>query len=179
MGLHRARGYWRNEPPYSLKMFRRDAEALFRERLDYLRSLETPSPERAAQALFRGLSGSKLADPEYAAKWSVLTRKRNCGLLLSALYCVAAHHDLDMTGVLAHRLLQGWVGRSISNRVLLRAFGQNGRTAASKSDDWQQLPALIEAHQVVVRQALVRERNRMQVARDTAWMTVRSEPRAH
>jgi hypothetical protein len=175
--LQRLRWYWGNEPPYSLRMYRRDAECLLRDRLDYLRSLETPVSERFAKSIFRGLSGSELADPEYASKWSVLSRKRNCGVLLSALYFVAAQHDLDMTVVLAHRLLQGWVGRSVSNRILIRAFGHTGRTAAPKSEDWPQVQALVATNGGHVQRALIREKGRMIAAREAAWSSVRDEPR--
>lgn len=116
---------------------------------------------------------SELADPSYAAQWPALARKRYCGVLLSSLYFVAALEKLDMTAVLAHRLLQGWTGRSISNRVLLRAFGHGDRTAATKSEDWPQVTALVDRYGELVRRALVREKMRVKHAREAAWVAVR------
>lgn len=164
--------------PYTIQEYRLDAEAVLRERLEYLRSLHTPAPERLAANLFRLLlSGSELADPAYSAKWSVLARKRYCGVLLSGLYLVASEQGLDMTTVLAHRLLRGWTGRSVSNRVLLRAFGQHDRTAATKSDDWPKVSQLVDDYGELVRRALIRERQRVQRVKDAAWMTVQQESR--
>jgi hypothetical protein len=177
MDLELLRRYWRNERPYCLASYRRDAEELLRERLEYLRSLETPQHERFAKALLRGLTGSELADPSYAAQWSALARRRYCGVLLSSLYFVASVEHLDMTAVLAQRLLQGFVGRSVSNRVLIRAFGQGGRTAADKSSDWDQMPVIVESYRSMVVHGLLREKDRMRVARDAAWSVVSNEPR--
>lgn len=128
------RSYWKREKPYTVTAYRSGAEALLSERLEYLRSLPIPVSERLAAKLFRLLTGSGLADPSYAAQWSALARKRYCGVLLSALYLVAALEKLGMTTVLAHRLLQGWTGRSISNRVLLRAIGHGYRTLRAEVD---------------------------------------------
>ena len=169
----RQRQYWKRGKPYTLKAYRAGAEALLSERLEYLRSLETPASERFAAKLYRLLTGSELADPSYAAKWSALARKRYCGVLLSSLYFVAAEQNLDMTTVLAHRLLQGWTGRSISNRVLLRAFGQEDRTAASKSEDWIRVEALIMQYSGFVKVALAREKHRVRQVKDLAWMKVK------
>ncbi|HDS1721454.1 hypothetical protein NPS53_08095 [Pseudomonas putida] len=171
--LHTYRLYWKHEKPYTIRAYRTDAEALLSERLEYLRTLLTPVSERLAAKLYRLLTGTELADPAYAAQWSAIARKRYCGVLLSALYYVAAEQDLDMTAVLAHRLLQGWTGRSISNRVLIRAFGHPDRTAATKSEDWIRVPALIEKYGAFARKALVREKLRVRVMKDSAWMTVR------
>lgn len=86
---------------------------------------------------------------------------------------MAAEQNLDMTTVLAHRLLQGWTGRSISNRVLLRAFGQEDRTAASKSEDWIRVEALIMQYSGFVKVALAREKHRVRQVKDLAWMKVK------
>lgn len=178
MELRRVRAYRRREIPFTLHEYRIRAEALLTERLEYLQSLHTPAQERAAERLFKALiDGSELADPAYAAKWSALSRKRYCGLLLSALYLVAAEHDLDMTTVLGHRLLRGWTGRSISNRTLIRAFGTPNRSAAGKSEDWAMVPALIKKYSKAVLQALVREKHRVRQVKDLAWLAVQKRAR--
>lgn len=176
MKLAAYRAFWKRVKPYTIRSYRTDAEDVLRERLEFLRSLHTPAPERLAANLFRLLlSGSELADPAYSAKWSVLARKRYCGLLLSSLYRVASEQDLDMTAVLAHRLLLGWTGRSVSNRVLLHAFGQHDRTAAEKSADWPLLDRIVDEYGESVRRGLIREKERVRRVKDLAWTKVKME----
>lgn len=45
------RQYWKRGKPYTLTTYRAGAEALLSERLEYLRSLETPASERFAAKL--------------------------------------------------------------------------------------------------------------------------------
>lgn len=80
-----------------------------------------------------------------------------------------------MTAVLAHRLLLGWTGRSVSNRVLLHAFGQHDRTAAEKSADWPLLDRIVDEYGESVRRGLIREKERVRRVKDLAWTKVKME----
>lgn len=100
--------------------------------------------------------------PVYAARWSALTRKRISGLLLVSLYVVADRHRVDMTSVYAHRLLKGWAGRSISNRTLLAAFGEWGRTAEEKTADWERLEQLVDEYRGMVQRVIRRDMIRIE-----------------
>jgi hypothetical protein len=55
------------------------------------------------------------------------------------------------------RLIEGWTGRSITNRTLIRAFGVEGRTAGAKSLDFEKLEELIEPYGPNVRKALLKD----------------------
>lgn len=96
----------------------------------------------------------------YAAKWSVLARKRKAGLLLVWLYYIAAKHQLDMTIVPAQKLLQGWANYSISNKTLIQAFSDPNRTASLKSVSWEQVEELIKIYRADVVMKLQRDREK-------------------
>ena len=122
---------------YSIINYEKDAEQLLRIRLAELneRGFGTPIQPVFTEGSF---------DPAYAAKWSALTRKLKAGFLIGELITFANDYELDMTPTLAMRICKGWVGRSVSNRELIKIFGSENRDASEKSADWPRLDELID-----------------------------------
>lgn len=161
----------REVKPYSLIDYRREAEQLIIERIDYIQRVNNtplPSVERA-QSYKRETGKPLMFEPAYGAKWSALTRKRKSGLLLLWLYYIAEQERLDMTMVLAQRLLEGVAGCSISNRVLKEAFSRSGRTAADKSQDWDQVDRIIQKYKPRVEKSLLRNQNKLADIKTKLW----------
>lgn len=123
---------------YSIENYEMDAERLLRGRLAELKERGFGTP---VEPVFS--EGSPF-DPSYAAKWSALTRKFKAGFLVNELISFANDQELDMTPTLAMRICKGWVGRSVSNRELIKIFGSENRDASEKSKDWPRLDELIE-----------------------------------
>ena len=153
--------------PYQLSDYRRDATKVILERLEWLRT----DPARVLRHPLDIPLGQKVPpeDPWYAAKWSALARKRKAGLLLLWLHYVNEKHQLDMTVVLAQRLLESWVGCSISNKTLIAAFGQKGRDAGSKSTSWPEKDNLKEMYRDKVKLCLKKDREKQQLIKETLW----------
>lgn len=129
---------------YTLADYERDAEALLRERLAELRT------RGMGLSIEPALRDGATFDPAYAAKWSALARKYKAGYLIQMLIKFAEDYDVDMTPTFGSRVLEGWVGRSVSNRMLIDVFGKEDRDASQKSADWHRLDELIELDKKVV-----------------------------
>lgn len=153
--------------PYTIEDYENDAEAILRERIAELRERGmglTVDPILKVGVAF---------DSKYASRWSVLTRKYKSGFLVQKLIDFAEKHDVDMTPTLAMRVLQGWVGRSISNRVLIDVFGNEGRDASNKSRDWHRLDELIEADKEAVVAEYEQCAAECKKAKERAWDKVK------
>ena len=151
--------------PYSLQDYSRDAKGLIN-----LLGQEIPKLKE-----LQDTGKAVLLDPRHAAKWSILARKRKAGLLLLWLYFVAEKHQLDMTIVFAQRLLEAWVGCSISNKTLIQAFGQRNRDAHSKSESWGQLNSLVDQYQEKVKNSLERDKKRRLSIKENHWERLKAE----
>ena len=163
-----------NVQPYSLNNYSIDAIYIIEERLNWLKANPVQREMLSIGILSEALetnNGTPL-EPKYAAKWSVIARKRKAGLLLLWLYYVADKHQLDMTIVLAMRMLQGWAGCSISNRTLIEAFGNRNRNASNKSTDWNQVEYLIEKYRESVLIKLHQDRAKQKLIKETLWKNI-------
>ena len=128
--------------PYTIKNYEADAEKLLRNRLAELKERGFGTPVEPA------FNEGSPFDPSYAAKWSALTRKLKAGFLIGELITFANDYELDMTPTLAMRICKGWVGRSVSNKELIKIFGSENRDASEKSADWPRLDELIDIDKV-------------------------------
>lgn len=153
---------------YSLSDYKRDAREIIYERLiGPTQPTPIPAPASATDD-----KGEKILDPVYAAKWSAIARKRKCGLLIVILYSVAKRHHIDMTSTLAKRILEGWLGHSMSNAVLVQVFSTSGRTAATKSDDWQDVIRIINLYKHHVIQALKNDKKKIKKIKQDLWAEI-------
>lgn len=159
--------------PYSLRDYRADAAQIIQGRLEDLKTDNYVDPEVNVVLSHIEKTGKiPFFEPEYGAKWSAISRKRKSGLLLLWLYYIADKESLDMTTVLAQRLLQGLAGCSISNRVLIESFGRSDRTAADKSQDWGQIDEIVKKYQDEVKASLSRNKNRLADIKSQLWLQV-------
>lgn len=161
--------------PYSLVDYRKDATKLIIERIKFLEELDDPSlPSAERIKAYKEETGKDLMfEPAYGAKWSALSRKRKSGLLLLWLYYIAVQERLDMTITLAQQLLKGTAGSSISTVTLNNAFGSRGRTAADRSQDWDQIDALIQKYKPLVQNSLLRNQNKLADIKAKLWNELR------
>lgn len=157
--------------PYSLRDYSRDAKEVIQNHLDWLRTNPIrPNANLGAMLSTLRTKGKTVPlDPYYAAQWSALARKRKAGLLLLFLYYVAKKHQLDMTTIFAQRLLIGWVDCSISNKVLITAFGDPNRDASNKSIDWPRLDELIIRYRDQVQDKLKHDRAKQKKIKEIHW----------
>lgn len=169
MNIDRIRNYYSRYKPYSLQDYTRDAKQLILNRINYNKY------ERDAAVPDQASINSIMAvmDPRHAAQWSVLSRKRKCGLMITTLYAVADEYDLDMTATMGLRLLQGMFGCAVDLRTLLTAFGEHGRTAADKSEDWEKVDVVIAQKKEWANQKLNQNRARLRKDKDLAWDLVK------
>ncbi|EMK1731232.1 hypothetical protein V8N76_004538 [Salmonella enterica] len=137
--------YMAKTRPYSMRRYEHEARELMLNRMAQVSA---------------GLSWPREGLSEYGAGWSTLARRRRIGVLITLLYTIAVKENIDMTSIYAHRLLQGMVGRSITNKVLNPAFGVHGRTAADKSADWDRLDEIVSRYRDVAQRALQRDKER-------------------
>ncbi|ENV52045.1 hypothetical protein L292_3159 [Acinetobacter junii CIP 107470 = MTCC 11364] len=169
---HSIHYYKSNVQPYLLYNYRQDAKTIIIARIAYLKT----NPVRPIPTLELQVGGKTIPhEPKYAAKWSSLARKRKAGLLLILLYYIADKHGLDMTSTLAQRLLEGWLGHSISNKLLIKAFGQTGRTAEDKTKDLDQLDELIGLYKNYAFDILQRDKRKMKLIKETLWNELNPE----
>lgn len=168
------RCYYQKVSPYSLHDYRQDVVQVISKQLLFLKMYPVRPVPRVQEIL---QTGAVILDPHYAAQWSALARKRKAGLLLLYLYYVAAQNQLDMTVILAQRLLEGWVSCSISNKVLIQAFGQHSRTAKDKSKDWEHLATLIERYQAQIRRMLLQDKLKMARIKQVEWARLNPNPK--
>lgn len=165
MNIDQMRNYYSRHKPYSLQDYTRDAEKLIFNRINYNKFDQQaliPDPSYTSSSM-------PVMDPQHAAQWSALSRKRKGGLMLVVLYTLAIKYDLDMTATMAHRMLQGLFGCSMSNRPLLLAFGEHGRTAADKSEDWEKIGTITAKERTWALKKLNQNRARLRKNKDTAW----------
>lgn len=160
---------------YTIEDYQTDAEQVYRDRIVELRHRTDLASEQVLAAMQQGVQIDTFFDPVYAAKWSTLTRKLKSGIILQYLVDIAESENLDMTAVLAQRLAKGWTDRSISNRKLIEVFGKPTRTAADKSEDFNNLDHLIETHKEAIQKALYNSQNQIEVAKEKAWEKVDRE----
>lgn len=62
------------------------------------------------------------------------------------LFKIADDEQLDLTAVLAGKLIKELTGRSMAMPMLLESFSSPGRTAANKSKDFQRIDELVEKY---------------------------------
>lgn len=148
---------------YTMDSYEKDAEQLARERLAELRD------RGMGLSVMPVFDDKTVFDPSYAAKWSVLTRKYKAGFLIQKLLDFGEDHDVDMTPTLAMRVLQGWVGRSISNRALIDVFGVEHRDASQKSVDWPRLDDLIAIDKEDVQREYAKCSAQCKEAKERVW----------
>lgn len=165
MNITRIRNFYTRYKPYSLQDYTQDAQKLILNRINYNKY------DREALVPDPGYINSIMTvqDPQHAAQWSALSRKRKSGFMLMVLYVLASEYELDMTATLGQRMLQGLFGCSISNRTLLDAFGEHGRTAADKSEDWKKIGTIIAEKRAWANKKMNQNRARVRKNKDTAW----------
>lgn len=165
MNIEKMRDFYTRHKPYSLQDYTKDAEQLIFNRINYHKydheSL-VPDPSYLHDTM-------AVMDPQHAAQWSALSRKRKAGLMLVVLYTLAIEYELDMTATLAHRMLQGLFDCSTSNKTLIAAFGEHGRTAADKSEDWERIGTIIAKKRPWAMKKLNQNRARVRKNKDMAW----------
>lgn len=167
-----------NVSPYSLQNYSRDAKKVIKDHLDWLRTDPVRRNSSLGAVLNELNQTGKITplDPFYAAQWSSLARKRKAGLLLLCLYNVAEKHQLDMTIVFAQKLLKGWADCSISNKTLIKAFGDPDRDASSKSLNWSELEELINTYRDYVLNKLHRDKEKQKAIKDLLWAKLNVKP---
>lgn len=74
---------------------------------------------------------------------SAATKRYKRQIALDYLRTIKVDRDLDVTPTLAYRLIIGWLGRGVSKQMLLDMFGEKGRTAANKSENFLYIDELI------------------------------------
>ena len=74
-----------------------------------------------------------------------------------------------MTTIFAQRLLIGWVDCSISNKILITAFGDPNRDASNKSMDWPRLDELIINYRDQVQDKLKHDRAKQKTIKEMHW----------
>jgi len=154
---------------YTLKHYEADAEQLAKERIAELRS------RGMGVSIEPALVDGATFDPRYAAKWSALTRKYKAGFLIQKLLDFAEEYDVDMTSTLAKRVLQGWIGKSISNRSLIEAFGLSHRDASQKSADWSRLNELVDMDKESVSREYARCSAQCKEIKERVWKRLMDE----
>lgn len=168
MNIDKIRNYYSRYKPYSLQDYTRDAKQLILNRINYNKYERDAIPDQTALN-----SLMAVMDPRHAAQWSALSRKRKCGFMVTILYAVAVEYDLDMTATMGLRLLQGLFGCAIDLRTLLAAFGEHGRTAADKSEDWEKVDVIIAQKTEWARAKLQQNRTRVRHDKELAWDLVK------
>ena len=154
---------------YTLEHYEADAEQLAKERIAELRS------RGMGLSVEPSLVDGATFDPRYAAKWSALTRKYKAGFLIHKLLDFAEEYDVDMTSTLAKRVLQGWIGKSISNRALIEAFGLSHRDASQKSADWSRLNELVDIDKESVSREYARCSAQCKEVKERVWKKLMDE----
>lgn len=169
MDINKIRDFYSRHNAYSLQDYTRDAQKLIFNRINYNQF------DRQALLPDPGSIGSltTILDPQHAAQWSALSRKRKSGIMLLILYAIASEYDLDMTATLGHRMLQGLFDCSISNKTLISAFGEHGRTAADKSEDWEKIGTIVKNKREWALKKLHQNRTRLRKNKETAWDLVK------
>lgn len=160
---------------YTIEDYERDAEQVYRDRITELKNRTELASDQVLAAMQQGIQIETFFDPAYASKWSALTRKLKSGIILQYLVDIAETENLDMTAVLAQRLAKGWTDRSISNRKLIEVFGKPTRTAANKSEDFNNLDYLIETHKDAIQKTLYSSQEQIKAAKEKAWEKVDRE----
>jgi hypothetical protein len=73
-------------------------------------------------------------------------RKYKTSECLLFLLPIHGKEGIDMTPMLAKRLLQGLFGRSVRFDTLVAVYGDKNRSASHKSDDFKRLEELVERY---------------------------------
>lgn len=89
-----------------------------------------------------------ITDPAVKGAYIAAAKKRyKSEIMLGCVLSLSFELDLDMTPLLANKLLIGWFGRSIARPLLSKQFRVEGRGASYKSPDYARLPELIQRYQ--------------------------------
>lgn len=169
---------------YSLEDYRKDATDIAWWRVKMLRadmgkSTQVLNPFGVMAAIMAGQwTGDAVIDPVYAAKWSSISRKRTTGLLIDWLVKIQLENNLDMTSVLAKKLLLGLIGRSVSNKVLIAKFATAERDASNKSKDFKNLNSIIKKYKRPVRAALKVDKEYRKKIKQEVWEEVNAAVKA-
>lgn len=84
--------------------------------------------------------------PHRGAALTAATKRYKGSEMLHFIHQMHGKEDLDMTPVLAKRLLQGLFGRSVLFDTLVSVYGDKNRSASNKSSDFKRLDELVERY---------------------------------
>lgn len=84
--------------------------------------------------------------PRRGAALTAATKRYKASEMLHFIHQIHGKEDLDMTPVLAKRLLLGLFGRSVLFDTLVRIYGDKNRSASNKSSDFKRLDELVERY---------------------------------
>lgn len=90
-----------------------------------------------------------LPPPQRGAAMSTAAKHAKLTVIRTWLESIAIREELDMTPIMAAYLVPAFLGRNVSNRELMKWFGVEDRTAATKSPDItpETVQRLIETYQ--------------------------------
>jgi hypothetical protein len=88
--------------------------------------------------------------PKRGALITAAMKRYKSYIMLHFLYVIHNKEDLDITPTLAHRLIYGLFGRSISNRTLIDMYGRDSRHG-SKSEDFERIDELLRRYKADAR----------------------------
>lgn len=160
--------------PYSVSDYSAHANMLFSEFIGMAKSKHSDqTSEDYVRTLIKKMLAGNLGGrptyhhyPSFAGKWSAISRKRRAGVLLAWLLIIECEELLDLTPTLASNLLVAMTGSSISNRSLIQAFGDTGRTAARKSKDFVRVEEISNKYKSRVNKSIKKYRDTLSLIKD-------------
>lgn len=88
--------------------------------------------------------------PKRGGTITVAMKSYKAYIILHFLYGIHSKENLDITPTLAHRLIKGLFGRSVSNRTLIDVYGSDTRFG-SKSADFERVDEIVKRYKAEAR----------------------------
>lgn len=101
--------------------------------------------------------------PKRGALITAAMKRLQARFVCDELFKIADNEQLDLTAVLAGKLIKELTGRSMAMPAILASFSSPGRTAANKSTDFKRIDELVEKYRPSILEGLATIKTRAKI----------------